>query len=225
MILEGKKAIFFDLDGTLIDSAPDLASAVNAMLESLNLEKSSETTIRGWVGNGALTLVKRALSKGALTDESLDEKYVKQALKIFLDYYEENLCVNTVLYDGVKQTLEELYVQGYTLVIITNKPFKFIEPILKELKIFDIFTHFVGGDTFELKKPDAYPLVYMCEQLLLKSEEVVMIGDSKNDILAARAANMQSIALTYGYNYGEDISQYNPTFVVDSFEKILKILK
>ena len=134
MKFENKKLLIFDLDGTLINSALDLALAVNYMLETLEREIFSEDVIHGWVGNGALTLVKRALSGSRTVDENLDEVYVQKALKIFLDYYEKNLCNATVPYPHVISTLKILK-EKYTLAIVTNKPFAFVSPILKGLEM------------------------------------------------------------------------------------------
>jgi phosphoglycolate phosphatase len=144
--LKNKKLLIFDLDGTLINSALDLALAVNYMLERLEQETFSEEIIHGWVGNGALTLVKRALSGARTVDENLNDAYIEKALKIFLDYYEKNLCNATVPYPGVISTLHSLK-EKYTLAIVTNKPFAFVSPILKGLEMDDLFALILGGDS------------------------------------------------------------------------------
>ncbi|MEA3553774.1 MAG: phosphoglycolate phosphatase, partial [Campylobacterota bacterium] len=219
-----KELIIFDLDGTLIDSVPDLASSVNHTLKSLNLDVFPEDTIRTWVGNGAATLVKRALSKGVTIKDDIDEDLFSNALDIFLNYYSNNLTVSTILYKGVKQTLESLQNKNYRLAIVTNKPFDFIEPILECLELSDLFEYYIGGDSLSVKKPNPMPLLHVCEKLNVNVESSLMIGDSKNDIVAANEANMDSIALSYGYNYDEDISIYNPNIVFDNFADIDKVL-
>lgn len=216
-----KKVIIFDLDGTLIDSSPDLSHAVNHMLEQLNLSTFSESTVHGWVGNGASTLVKRALSGDSLIDETIDPKLFEKALDIFLKFYAKNLCVATTLYPNVKETLASLKKEGYILVIVTNKPFDFVAPILKGLGLDGLFEFYLGGESLEKRKPDPMPLFYVCEKLKVTVEECVMIGDSKNDIISANHAKMQSVGVTYGYNYGEDIALYQPTMMVDDFADIL----
>ena len=143
MKFENKKLLIFDLDGTLINSALDLVLAVNYMLETLEQDTFSEEIIHGWVGNGALTLVKRALSGSRTVDERLDEVYVQKALKIFLDYYEKNLCNATVPYPHVISTLKTLK-EKYTLAIVTNKPFAFISLILKGLDMDGLFELILG---------------------------------------------------------------------------------
>jgi len=215
-----KEAILFDLDGTLIDSVPDLASAVNQMLEKLGRDTFSQDIIRYWVGNGAQVLVKRALSGQTDIDEELDPVLFEKALDIFLTLYAKNLCKDTMPYPHVSRTLHSLSASGYRLVIVTNKPYDFVAPILKGLEIDSLFEFWLGGDSLEKKKPDPLPLLHACEKLNLNVEQCVMVGDSKNDLLAARSAGMQSIGVTYGYNYGEDIHIYEPNLVVDDFAEI-----
>jgi len=212
------------LDGTLINSALDLAKAVNYMLVKLGKETFEEETIHGWVGNGALTLVKRALLGKRELDDALDADYVAKALNIFLDYYEANLCNATVPYPHVTQTLQTLKEKGYTLAIVTNKPFKFVAPILKGLNMDGLFAVILGGDSLAEKKPHPAPLLHVCETLGITIEVSVMIGDSKNDILAANACGMDSVGVTYGYNYGEDIGVHKPTVIIDNFSELLEIL-
>lgn len=216
-----KKAILFDLDGTLIDSAPDLALAVNHMLTSIGREQIEADIIRSWVGNGASILVQRGLSGQTEIDKNLDPELLEQSLATFLEFYAKNLCVDTVTYPHVRSSLKILKAKGYRLAIVTNKPFDFIQPILDGLDLNSLFELLVGGDTLEKRKPDPLPLHYTCEKLGVRVDECVMVGDSKNDILAANAANMQSIGLSYGYNYGEDINEHNPNLSVDDFADII----
>jgi len=221
---KNKKLLIFDLDGTLINSALDLALAVNYMLERLGKETFSEDIIHGWVGNGALTLVKRALLGKRELDDSLDEQEVDKALKIFLDYYEKNLCNATLPYPNVIETLHTFKGKGYILAIVTNKPFKFVSPILEGLNMEGLFSMILGGDSLTEKKPHPSPLLHVCEGLNVSVEDAVMIGDSKNDILAANACDMDSVGVTYGYNYGEDIRVHKPSVIVDDFSELLDIL-
>ena len=223
MKFENKKLLIFDLDGTLINSALDLALAVNYMLKTLEEDTFSEDIIHGWVGNGALTLVKRALSASRTVDETLNDDYVQKALKIFLDYYEENLCNATVPYPHVISTLKTLK-EKYTLAIVTNKPFAFVSPILKGLEMDGLFELILGGDSLSEKKPHPMPLLHVCEKLSISVEASVMVGDSKNDILAANACGMDSVGVTYGYNYGEDIGVHKPTVILDDFGELLEVL-
>ena len=223
MKFTNKKLIIFDLDGTLIDSSPDLALAINHMLKTLNKESYSPDEIHHWVGNGAEVLVKRALSGNKKIDDSLDPTLCSQALEIFFDFYRQNLTVNTITYPQVYETLALLKEHGYRMAIASNKPFAFIEPILDALKLNAYFELYLGGDSVEQKKPHPSLLLYVCEKLNINVEDAVMVGDSKNDILAARACNMNSIGLSYGYNYGEPLELENPDVVFDNFGDISKL--
>ncbi len=219
-----KEVILFDLDGTLIDSVPDLATAVNHMLNALHREMFSEDTIRYWVGNGAQVLVKRALSGQTEIDEKLDPTLFEKALDIFLTFYGENLCIDTAAYPNVSTTLHTLKEKGYRLVIVTNKPFDFVGPILEALGLDGVFDFWLGGDSLEKKKPDPLPLLHACEHMNVSISQCVMVGDSRNDLLAAKTCGMQSVGVTYGYNYGEEIGIYDPTFIIDDFSELNALL-
>jgi len=221
MKFTNKKLIIFDLDGTLIDSSTDLALAINHMLSSLKRETFSLDTIHNWVGNGAQILVKRALLGRSEIDETIDEELFQDALKTFLEFYANHLAVETKTYPHVKDTLQQFKQKGYKMAIVTNKPFEFVAPILNALELEEYFELILGGDSLSQKKPDPMPLLHVTQTLNISVEESVMVGDSKNDILAARGANMNSIALTYGYNYGEDIAIYKPDVIFDDFSDIL----
>jgi phosphoglycolate phosphatase len=111
------------------------------------------------------------------------------------------------------------------MAIVTNKPYGFIAPIFEALKMDGLFDLYVGGDSLSQKKPDPEPLLHACEKLDVTVEKALMVGDSKNDILAAKAANMQSVGVTYGYNYGEPIDLYKPEVVIDRFSDLKSLLK
>lgn len=224
MKFNNKEVILFDLDGTLIDSVPDLASAVNTMLQQLGRNTFDEDTIRFWVGNGAQVLVKRALSGQSEIDEDLDPTLFSNALERFLEIYADNLSVSTLTYPNVSSTLQALKLKAYRLVIVTNKPFDFVEPILNGLGLDGLFELIVGGDSLSEKKPSPLPLLHVCETLNVNVENCLMVGDSKNDILAANASGMQSVGVTYGYNYGEDIGTYDPDIVINDFAELLEAL-
>lgn len=224
MTFSNKELILFDLDGTLINSSPDLARAVNFMLTGLGRESFTEETVDGWVGNGAQMLVKRALSGTREIDETIDDELFEKALKSFFDYYAEHLCVSTVAYPNVSATLKAMKDKGYRMAIVTNKPIAFVEPILEGLGLQGLFELVLGGDSLKVKKPDPAPLLYACSNLEVAVENTLMIGDSRNDIQAANSCDMQSVGVTYGYNYGEKIDVHHPTVIIDDFAELLELL-
>lgn len=221
--MQNINTFFFDLDGTLVDSVPDLAKALNLTLIDYQRPTYDENTVRHWVGNGARVLVERGLSGNTNAKSDYTPNEIDAALEKFLFYYRTLDNKDTVLYDGVSATLNSLKNRGYKLALITNKPSEFIEPILSSFSLSHLFSLTIGGDSLPEKKPSARPLLYACETLDVSPSQCVMVGDSKNDIQAAKAANIKSVGLTYGYNYGESIAAYQPDWVFNSFSEILSI--
>ena len=219
MNFTNKELIIFDFDGTLINSIPDLTLAINNMLEHYNLSPLTIEQVTPFIGNGAKPLVKRAL-EASQTQEKANGIEFNEAFDIYLSAYEKITCQDTFLYEGVESTLEHLFEKGYKLAICTNKPYKFIEPILETLQIKKYFKLWIGEDSLPEKKPNALPLVHLVEAMDATIEKSIMIGDSKNDILAAHNAKMESVGVSYGYNYNENIADYNPTLVVDHFAEL-----
>jgi phosphoglycolate phosphatase len=223
--MKTKKTLLFDLVGTLIDSVPDLALAVNEMLESLGMGGYTQDTIRYWVGNGAPMLIKRALvGKVDVGDDEIDDSLYQKAKDIYMKSYAKNLSKATKEYQCVSETLDILYHRGFDMAIVTNKPYEFVPPLLQGLGLEKYFKLIFGGDSCKAKKPNPAMLECVLKEFGANIDDAMMIGDSKNDIQAANTIGMQSIAVTYGYNYKEDISVYSPTYVVDRFDKILGVL-
>uniref|UniRef100_A5WBH6 Phosphoglycolate phosphatase n=1 Tax=Psychrobacter sp. (strain PRwf-1) TaxID=349106 RepID=A5WBH6_PSYWF len=222
MTMTAKKLLIFDFDGTLIDSVPDLAEATNTMLTRLNKTPYPVDMIRNWVGNGSRMLVKRALvgaievAEGQLTSTAVDH-----AESVFFDAYAQISGQNTVAYPHVDSGLKQLKQAGFTLALVTNKPIQFVPKILQSFGWQSLFEQVLGGDSLPVKKPDPAPLLHVCETLDISPEQAVMIGDSKNDILAGQNANMDTLGLSYGYNYGQDIRSLNPTEAFDDFQSLV----
>lgn len=224
MTQSAQSLLMFDLDGTLIDSAPDIAIAGNKMLSELGKDTFKPERFRHWVGNGATIMVNRALSGSDQINPNLNPTECKKALDIFMQAYLAAPCVATTLYADVAQTLKTLKAQGHTIAVVTNKPAAFVSPILQKLKISQYIDFQLGGDDLTEKKPSALPLLHTCQTLGFEPQNAIMIGDSTNDIQAAHNANITSIGLTYGYNYGQPISDDNPNYVFDHFKDILSVL-
>lgn len=218
------KYIVFDLDGTLIDSVLDLANALRLMLKDLGRNSVSDDEVRGWVGNGVEILVKRALSQNVVIDPELDNELFLVARARFEDYYQKSGHSGTVTYKGVIETLYALRNAGFKMGIVTNKPYQFIPDILADLHLDDFFADVIGGDTLPTNKPSPEGIEFIREKHQLEKQNMLMVGDSKNDILAAKNASIASVGLTYGYNYGEPISVSQPDAVLDKFSELLPLL-
>ncbi len=220
----------FDLDGTLIDSVPDLATAIDDMLVSFDLPKVGEAQVRSWVGNGAAKLVERALlfSFADLSASDAEKQCASlkaEGLKRFFTYYERCCTEKTVLYAGVLEALRAFHQHGVTMAIVTNKPRQFVEPILKALSIEHYFVFILGGDDLPDKKPDPAPLLHCMNELGFKRQETLMVGDSRNDVQAARNAEVLVAAVDYGYNHGSSIEDERPDLVISDISHLIDKIK
>ena len=216
-------AVLFDLDGTLVDSAPDLAQAVDDMLRALGRAPAGEELVRSWVGNGATMLVKRALAgtMDADTVNALEEAVWRPALDKFFEAYHIVNGRHTVPYPGIESFLQTLHERGCRLGVVTNKPAAFTGPLLDSLGLTHWFDVVVSGDTLPVKKPDPAPLLHALACLDVPPAVALMVGDSINDVEAAHAAGMPVVAVSYGYNHGHDISTAGADIVVDSLMDLL----
>jgi phosphoglycolate phosphatase len=186
--------LIFDLDGTLVDSAPDLATALNGVLQEMGKPALAESTVRAMVGDGAGVLVQRGLAASGLADADQ-----AAALKRFLALYGDCLIDRTRAYPEVEATLERLKAEGYKLGVCTNKPHDPTQRILKALKLDRFFGAVIGGDSLPKRKPDPEPLLAAIARLGGTVGDAVMIGDSANDVLCARAAAVTAILIPSDY--------------------------
>ena len=221
-MLKRPKMVLIDVDGTLVDSVPDLAFCVDEMLKKLDMPVRGEARVRHWVGNGVERLVKRGLLND-LNGEP-DEDLYNRALPIFRELYAENTSKRSMLYDGVTEALEFLRATGVKIGCVTNKASEFTLPLLTDLGVIDYFESVLCGDMVERKKPDPQPLLQSAEELGVAPADALMIGDSMSDVKAARAAGFTIVCMSYGYNHGEDIRDYHPDAVIDSMAEIKNIV-
>ena len=210
--------VLLDLDGTLVDSAPDLAYSVNVMLEELGLPPREEVEVRQWIGSGAERLVKRALT-GSLHKETTPALF-QQAFDLFSEIYLDNTCRHSQLYPGVREGLDYLRDTGRKIGCVTNKRGRFTDTLLRSLGILEDFHIVVSGDTLRVKKPDPLPLLYAAQILDVEPCYSLMVGDSINDVQAARAAGFGVLCVRYGYNNGENIEDAGPDAIVDSLAEL-----
>ncbi len=222
MVLARPHMVLIDVDGTLVDSVPDLAFCVDAMMSQLGLPSHGESKVRLWVGNGVERLVRRALV-GKLDGEP-DDALFSRAYPIYLKLYAANVSVRSVLYPGVREGLAWLKQQGFKLGCVTNKAAQFTLPLLKNLGVYDDFGIVICGDTLPLKKPDPAPLLHAAKHFGVSPQQSLMLGDSVSDVTAARAAGFKIICMSYGYNHGQDIRSAHPDAVIDSMAELPKLL-
>jgi len=206
-------------DGTLMDSVPDLAAAVDKMLMLLGREPAGIARVRDWVGNGSRVLVRRALA-GGLEHEGVADELADEALALFMQAYAGGHGL-TAVYPGVRECLDWLREREVKLAIITNKPAQFIEPLLEEKGLGGYFDWLVGGDTLPQQKPDPAALFWVMDKAGVAAGESLFVGDSRNDVRAAKAATVRCVALTYGYNHGEPIADEQPALVLDDLRELV----
>ncbi len=212
------KVVAIDLDGTLLDTAVDIGEAANRMLAELGRNRLAEATVASYIGNGVSRLVKRALT-GEMAGEP-DPAIFALALAAFNRHYAEVLCRTTRLYPGVLDGLHVLRVAAFPLVCITNKAAQFTHPLLMATGLAAYFDLVLSGDSLPRKKPDPLPLHHACRHFGVVPAEMLLIGDSLNDVQAARAAGCPVFCVPYGYNQGQqpvaqwDVDQVVPDLVV-----------
>lgn len=217
------KAVMIDLDGTLLDTIPDLAAAANMMLEELGRPALDESLIRTFVGKGIPRLVERSLT-GSL-EGAADSSLFESALPIYERCYAAVNGRHTVIYPGVIDGLERMREQGFPLACVTNKSDRFTQPLLEHMKLADYFSLVVAGDTLPKKKPDPLPLLHACRGFGIAAGAMLMIGDSQNDALAARAAGCPVFCVPYGYNEGQDVRGLDIDAIVESLFEATRLIQ
>jgi len=208
------KAVVIDLDGTLLDTAPDLAEAANRMLAELQLPPIKEALLKTYIGNGVARLIKRVLTRDMNAEP--DAALFAKAQPVYEKHYVVVVSLNSRPYPGVMDGLKALKQAGYRLACITNKAEKFTLPLLKDTGLSGYFELVLAGDTLPMKKPDPMPLIYACEKFGVAPDEMLLIGDSLNDTQAARAAGCYVFCVPYGYNRGQNVNELDLDAVVDT---------
>jgi phosphoglycolate phosphatase len=211
-------AVLLDLDGTLLDTIPDLADAANAMRAEFGMPPLAQTTIATYVGKGTENLVARTLSVPAAETEPLRID-LAVGLRVFGEHYHRVNGRRATLYPGVIQGLKAFKAMGLKMAVVTNKPTEFTLPLLAHCGLDGYFQAVVCGDTCEHKKPHPLPLLHACRLLDVTPGQALAVGDSINDALAARAAHIKVLAVPYGYNEGRDVRTLEVDDIVTSIDE------
>ncbi len=216
--MSGADLLIFDLDGTLIDSKKDLADSVNAMRVWRGLPPLADERVSSYVGDGAPTLVRRALPGAS-------EEDLAEALRFFLAYYREHMLDATSLYPGVREALNRLHDAHVPLAILTNKPVKFSVQLIERLGLTPHFFRVYGGNSFEEKKPHPIGIEKLMTELGAARERTTMVGDSAVDVRTARNARVQACGVSWGFQ-PETFADAPPDFVIDAMEALVeRVLK
>ncbi len=222
-LARGMAAVMIDLDGTLLDTVPDLAAAAGRMLAALGLPARTQAEVRNYIGKGIPTLVQRCLqaSAGAARAGVLQA----EALALFEKFYCEESGRRSAVYPGVLEGLAQFRAMRLRMACVTNKAARFTVPLLDQTGLAPWFELVVSGDTLARKKPDPMQLTYICAEFALAPAEVLLIGDSANDALAARAAGCPMVCVSYGYNEGGNVHDLDCDAIVTSLFEAANILK
>ena len=209
--------LIFDLDGTLADTKLDLANSVNAARAHFGLEALPNELVYSYVGHGAPVLIRKALGPGH-TDEE-----VQRALEYFLSCYRDRMLENTTLYPGVRESLERLKAEGIPMAVLTNKPVRFSQEILKGLGVGEYFFRVYGGNSFEQKKPDPWGVEMLLVEAGVSKEQALMVGDSAVDVFTARNAGIAVCGVTYGFQ-PESLAAEPPDILVERMQDLVDMV-
>ena len=217
------RAILMDLDGTLIDSAADISLSLNRGLDDLGLSRVSELQVRDWVGRGAGRLVEVVLQHVVPhhADNPHRHEVETRLLERFMARYQDSVCEASTVYPGVRDFIDAAQAAGIRLACVTNKPYKPAVALLRALDLLDDFELLIGGDTLAHKKPHPEPLLHCLRHFEVAASQALMVGDSRNDVDAARAAGIKVVAVPYGYNHGEPIEACAPDRLVASLAELI----
>lgn len=208
--------VIFDLDGTLVDSAADIAESVNRTLRDWKLPTYDVATITGWVGEGSRQLITYAF-RAAGSDASIDD-----VMPGFLEHYAET-ALDGVAYEGVVDTLKALHAQGVKLAVCTNKNEEFVRPLLEVRGMLPYIDSIVGGNTLPERKPSGVPLKHLADEAQVPIERSLMVGDSESDALAAKDAGMDLVMVSYGYRKSLDLHAVGAVAVIDRMSDLLTV--
>ncbi|AGF48768.1 HAD-IA family hydrolase [Candidatus Kinetoplastidibacterium galati] len=213
-------SVLIDLDGTMIDSISDISYAINIMLEKMCLSKIPENIVKKFIGKGINNLINKSLIHTS-NNIDLSNDYFEKAKKLFFNSYRKINGDKTLVYSGVFDGLSMLKKIGIRLSVVTNKPTELAIQILQNTNLLPFFEYVICGDTCERCKPFPDQILLACEKMDIKPQQAVVVGDSMNDILSAKAANITAIMLvSYGYNNNSNIYSMGANVVIDNLTKV-----
>ncbi len=221
MPIKTPELVLLDLDGTLVDTIPDLAHSINKTLLELSMPERDINSIRNWIGDGLEKLLHRSITNDI--NGEVESALFDEAFAILMTVYSENTCTLSTCYPGVRKGIENLKEKDIKLGCVTNKRGQFVGPILEKLGIMDDMSIVIAGDNLPRKKPDPLPLLHTASLFDKDPGRSLMVGDSESDVKAARAAGFQIVCVSYGYNHGRDIRVTNPDAVIDSIAELPKL--
>lgn len=217
------EAYFFDLDGTLVETAPEIADAVNDTLRYFDWPVVTQQQVNDWIGHGTKELLIMALA--SVTKSSVEAVRVsddlKQALPIFDRYYQERCGTRSHLYPHVKEVLTRLRQQGSKLAVVTNKEGRYTDIVLRVHELTDLFDIVISGDSFPVKKPNPTSVQNCLARWNVLPQQALFVGDSSIDARTARNANVPVWLLPYGYNMGQTVQSCQPDRVIANFSELL----
>lgn len=218
--------VIFDLDGTLVDTAPEITDAVNLLLASQRLGAVPESAVRGWIGHGTRELLAHAWAHAmhAQADDDIIRADVDRLMPEFARHYLATCGTRSRPYRDVESTLDELRAQGVKLALATNKEERFAFAVLDKHRLFDYLDLVVCGDTLERKKPDPLPIAYCMRRLGVGAARTLLVGDSEIDIATARAAGVAVWAVPYGYNQGRAIVDARPDRMIPTIADVARCI-
>ena len=209
----------FDLDGTLVDTAPDLHDALNFALSTVKLGPVDIALTRHWVGHGAKKMISSALEQH--NERSSTNDLVEKLYEDFLVYYRRHIAILSKPFTGVRLTVQHMSRQRYKLGVVTNKRYDLSTLLLKKLDLFCYFGVVVGGDTLSVAKPNPDPILHACSVLDTRPTNVVFVGDSTTDVSCARAAGCPVVLVPYGYNQGVSVSTLGADRTIESLVDLI----
>lgn len=215
--------MLFDLDGTLVETAPEIMDAVNDTLGQFKLSLVTQQQVNDWIGHGTLTLLVQAVAdrSGMTTEAVRSSELLRQMVPVYDGFYQQRCGTRSHLYPQVRETLHSLRARGVKLAVVTNKESRYTQVVMNVHQLSDLFDEVVSGDTFATKKPDPVGVAHCLEKFGAARERTLFVGDSSIDAATARNAGVAVWLLPYGYNMGQPIETCAPDRVIADFSSLL----